>query len=199
MSSVATIAAVGTVVAANENRRSAKDAANKQITAANSANELEKYMYEQNRDDMQPYREAGYNALEQMQSGNAAQIAQSDPGYQFRLSEGMKAMNANASATGNRLGGAQAKALSQYAQDYASNEYGNAWNRLSSLAGIGNSATTNTANMGQNYSNSVSNNYMNAANASAASQIAATNATNNAINSGTTLYTMYRTKNPLEE
>ena len=52
-----------------------------------------------------------------------------DPGFQFRLNEGLKAIQRSASAKGTLLGGDTMKALERYGQDYASNEYGNAYNR----------------------------------------------------------------------
>lgn len=182
----------GTLLAGVLGSNATKDAANTQADASRAASQAQLDMYNQTRADLAPYRQAGYGALEQLQSGNAAQIAQSDPGYQFRLNEGMKALNANASATGNRLGGAQQKALAQYSQGYASNEYGNAWNRLANLAGIGTSATNSTANAGSNYTNAVSSNLMGAANANAAATMAQANNYGNMINNGTTLWAMYQ-------
>ena len=182
----------GTLVAGVLGSNATTEAAETQADAARAASQAQLDMYNQTRADLAPYRQAGYGALDQLQSGNAAQIAQSDPGYQFRLNEGMKALNANASATGNRLGGAQQKALAQYSQAYASNEYGNAWNRLANLAGIGTSATNSTANAGSNYTNAVSSNLMGAANANAAASMAQANNYGNMINNGTTLWAMYQ-------
>lgn len=51
-----------------------------------------------------------------------------DPGYQFRLSEAQRALTNYASAQGVR-GGDVIKALSDYASNYASSEYGNVYNR----------------------------------------------------------------------
>ncbi len=90
-----------------------------------------------------------------------------DPGVQFRLKENQKAIERAAASRGNVLGGATLKALSRYTQDYASNEYQNAFNRyqtersnkfgmLSSLAGVGQSAANTQASSSQNYANSVS-------------------------------------------
>jgi hypothetical protein len=53
---------------------------------------------------------------------------EADKGYQFRLSEGLKALQGSQAATGVS-GGAAAKAINNYAQDTASNEYGNAYQR----------------------------------------------------------------------
>lgn len=52
-----------------------------------------------------------------------------DPGYQFRLQQGEDAMLRNAAATGNLNTGGTLAALGNYAQDYASNEYNNVYNR----------------------------------------------------------------------
>ena len=52
-----------------------------------------------------------------------------DPGYQFRLQEGVKALERGAAARGRQLSGAQGKALTRFGQDYASGEYQNFLNR----------------------------------------------------------------------
>lgn len=52
-----------------------------------------------------------------------------DPGYNFRLSEGEKGANRTFSARGGLNSGAALKALERYRQDFASNEFGNAYNR----------------------------------------------------------------------
>jgi hypothetical protein len=54
---------------------------------------------------------------------------QNDPGYQFRLSQGLQALQNSAAAGGGLLTGATAKDINNYAQQYASNEYGNVYNR----------------------------------------------------------------------
>ena len=52
-----------------------------------------------------------------------------DPGYQFRLSEGSKALERAAAARGSLQGGGTLKALTRYSQGEASQEYQNAFNR----------------------------------------------------------------------
>lgn len=52
-----------------------------------------------------------------------------DPGYTFRLMEGEKGINRNLLARGGFDSGAALKELNRYTQDYASNEFGNAYNR----------------------------------------------------------------------
>lgn len=52
-----------------------------------------------------------------------------DPGYTFRMMEGEKGINRNLLARGGFDSGAALKELNRYTQDYASNEFGNAYNR----------------------------------------------------------------------
>ena len=54
---------------------------------------------------------------------------QADPGYAFRLKEGMNAMNATAAARGGLISGNALKAGQQYGQEMGSQEYQNAFNR----------------------------------------------------------------------
>ena len=54
---------------------------------------------------------------------------QADPGYLFRLSEGLKQLDSAAKARGGLLSGATLKGTQRYAQNAASQEYGNAYQR----------------------------------------------------------------------
>lgn len=54
---------------------------------------------------------------------------QNDPGYQFRLEQGQKAIERSAAARGGLLTGGTLKDLTNYGQDLASNEYGNVYAR----------------------------------------------------------------------
>lgn len=76
---------------------------------------------------------------------------QADPGYAFRMEEGLKGLQRAAAARGGALSGNALRAITQYGQDLASQEYGNAYNRflqqrqamlnpLQSMAGYGRSA-----------------------------------------------------------
>lgn len=55
---------------------------------------------------------------------------EADPGYAFRLAQGTKALENTAAARGNQLSGATLKAMSEYNQGQASQEYQNAYNRF---------------------------------------------------------------------
>lgn len=182
----------GAVIGAYANSQAANSAASAQTNAANNSRDAQLQMYNQTRTDNEPWRQAGMASLTQLQNGNILQNFQGDPGYQFRLDEGNKAINAAASARGLSNSGATMKALSRYGQDYASNEYNNAYNRqysrLSALAGVGQNATNQNQNAGMNYANQSSNSYGNVGNAQAANYMAQGNALNGAIQSGTNAY-----------
>jgi hypothetical protein len=81
-----------------------------------------------------PYTEAGKNALAQYQglapyqSFGMAQF-QTDPGYNFRMSEGIKALERSASARGLLQSGGTLKGITQFGQNLASQEYENAFSR----------------------------------------------------------------------
>lgn len=123
-------------------------AAQLQSDAANRALALQERMYTEGVARQQPYYQAGTNALAQMQGLTNAMPAafqytgqqpaafqfrpedlQLDPGYGFRLKEGLKALESSAAARGGLLSGGTGKALQRYGQDMASQEFGNAFNR----------------------------------------------------------------------
>ena len=115
-----------------------------------------------------------------------------DPGYAFRQSEGLKALDRSASARGGLLSGGALKGIQRFGQDLASQEYGNAFNRyqtnrsnqlnpLQSLMGAGQTATNTltTASMQQGQ-NSATNAY-NAGQARASGYVGSANALSGAL------------------
>lgn len=150
-----------------------------QTDAANQANATQKYIFDTQRTDYQPWREAGVKALAGLQDPNFGKDLTMDPGYQFRMDQGTNAINAAAAARGMGNSGATLKALARYGQDFASNEYNNAYNRtygrLSSLAGMGQGAVQGMAGAAQNYGNNVSQTQMGLGNAIASANIAQSN------------------------
>lgn len=70
---------------------------------------------------------------------NALSRFQASPGYQFRLQEGSNALDRSAASRGMSLSGAQTRAVQDYGQNIASNEFGNYTNALSGLSGAGES------------------------------------------------------------
>lgn len=73
---------------------------------------------------------------------------QNDPGYQFRLSQGLNALQNSAAARGGLLSSGTAKNINDYAQNSASNEYGNVYNRaLGTYQTNQNNFNTNNSNL----------------------------------------------------
>lgn len=149
--------------------RRASEAAN---AAADRELALRRQMYEEGVARQKPFYEAGVNALPGYLSGIApggelvrgftTADYQADPGYGFRMSEGMKALERSAAARGGLMSGATGKALTRYGQDVASQEYQNAYNRfrdtqglrrnaLAGVVGYGPTAAGAMTGSGQNY------------------------------------------------
>lgn len=188
----------------------AKDAAQKQREASDRANQIQWDMFQQQRTDQEPWRQAGASALGQMGDADfkrdfTTSDFQKDPGYDFRMQEGQKALERSAAARGGLQSGGTMKALAQYGQNFASNEYGNAYNRfnadrdrrynrLSSLAGVGQTANSQLGQAGMNYASQAGQNMMGAANAQGAAGMAQANGWANTLGGigkmGTDLYAM---------
>jgi hypothetical protein len=64
-----------------------------------------------------------------MRQPTAAEL-EMDPGYAFRMQQGMKALDRSASARGGLMSGGALKGIADYSQGLASQEYGNAYNRF---------------------------------------------------------------------
>jgi len=104
---------------------------------------------------------------------------QNDPGFQARLKLGEQALANSAAGRGDLLTGGTAAAANQFAQDYASNEYSNVYNRAlqnyqtrfnvfnqnranifnryASLAGLGQTSTNELVNAGLSTGSGISN------------------------------------------
>lgn len=192
--------AIGSLTGANKQAKAATQAANTQLEASREATKVQKDMYDQTRKDLMPYADAGRGSLSQLMGQMGpngyfnktynGQDIYSDPSYQFRLNEGLDAVQSGAAAQGGLLSGATLKALQGYGQDMASQEYQNAYNRfnadqtnrynrLSNIVGLGQNAAAQQGNAGMQTAQAVANNTMSGANAQAAGQIAAGNKTAN--------------------
>jgi hypothetical protein len=104
---------------------------------------------------------------------------QKDPGYKFRLRQGLKALDRTASARGGLLSGGALKAAEQFGQNLGSQEYGSAfdrynteqnnlfnrfqigqtnqYNRLASLSGMGQQTAQQLGQAGQQYAQNAGN------------------------------------------
>lgn len=139
--------AAATVASSLVGADAAKSAASTQASAADRAAELQNKQFERQVELQEPWRQAGINALNKIQSGDI--MGTRDPSYQFRLTEGLKALDRQAAARGGLISGGALKAAQRYGQDFASQEFGNAYNRLASLAGVGQTATNQLGQAGQ--------------------------------------------------
>ena len=159
---------------ANKQAGAAKDAANISAATTREQTQLQRDMFNEQKANQAPYLAAGANALAQLREGTAPggqftrsfgmQDFQQDPGYQFSLGEGLKAMGHRAGARGGLVSGQTMKEMENYRRNAALQEYGNAFNRyqtnranmlqpLQSLAGIGQTANNALAQGGQSYAN----------------------------------------------
>jgi hypothetical protein len=149
-------------------------AAKAQSAAAAKADATQRYIFDRNVELSEPWRDAGTNALAAMQYEMGLgempagyQGFTASPGYDFRRDEGNKAIERMAAARGLRLSGATLKDSARFTDGLASSEYGNHYNRLASMAGLGQSATGQQMNAGTNYANASSQNALAAGNARA--------------------------------
>jgi hypothetical protein len=159
----AVLGAGASLIGGNKQAKAAERAADLQAQAAQEATALQRQMYEQGVERQQPFLEAGtgfFNQLAALQRGGpgaAQNFLQMDPGYGFRMSEGLKALERSAAARGGLMSGATGKALQRYGQDVASQEYGAAYNRLANLANVGPQAAGVMSNLGQTYATNAGN------------------------------------------
>lgn len=99
------------------------------------------------------------------------------PGYQFGLQEGRGQLESSAAARGGLYSGATFKALQRYGNDYADQQgFTPYMNRLASLAGMGQTANAQNAQMGMNTVQGMGQNLMAAGNARASGLIGQGNA-----------------------
>lgn len=182
-------AAIGSGVGGS---RAASRAADVQERAAQQAADVQRDIFERQVQLQEPWRQAGINALAKMGTGFTGQVdLTQDPGYAFRMSEGMKALERGAAARGGLLSGGMLKGAQRFGQDLASQEYQNAYNRAlaqynttAALAGVGqtsaNALTGAAGQMGQNVSEAI----QNAAAARASGYVGGANALTGALGTG---------------
>lgn len=149
--------------------------ANRQAQAAERAADLGMQQYALMREDIRPQREAGYRALAVLEPQVVAPF-QATPGYQFRLGEGVRAIDRGAAARGMLDSGSRLRALMSYGQNVAADEYQNYLNRLFNLAGFGQQATVQSAASLAPFVSGAMQAAMNAGTASGAGLIGAANA-----------------------
>jgi hypothetical protein len=139
--------------------------ANAQAGAANHAADIQQHMYDTTRGDLLPFTQIGQGAAQQISSMSPFNFAptqaqlEATPGYQFNLSQGLKATQNGAAAQGLGSSGAALKGAATYASGLADttyqNQFSNALNtynsnlgRLQGLATLGESAGAQTGAIG---------------------------------------------------
>jgi len=133
--------------AASAQQAAAAQSADAQKRMAEQSIAAQREMFDIGRADLLPYREGGDAALNRLRSylgiggdttsplfGKYTQDFTmpdftTDPGYQFRLEQGMNALNRSAAARGMGMSGANIKGATEYGQNLGSQEYQNAYNR----------------------------------------------------------------------
>jgi hypothetical protein len=181
---------------------SGKKAADAQKDAAKQASNTQLEMFYQNREDLDPYRQIGGNALNVLSSmytgktydNETGELVEGEgpdyssfyesPDYKFAYDQGMKAVEQNMAKRGfgsANDSGATMKALARFGSGLASQNYANYKNSLQSLAGIGQSSTNTVANLGTQVANNVAANQKLAGDARASSYLNTGAAINNLI------------------
>lgn len=176
----AMIAGGATLASSLIGSNAASKAAKTQAGAADRAAELQREQFDRQVELQEPWRQAGINALNKMQSGDV--MGQMDPSYQFRLGEGLKALDRQAAARGGLISGGALKAAQRYGQDFASTEFGNAYNRLAGLAGVGQTATGAMSNAAGTYGANAGNLMTSAGAARASGYVGGANALTGGLN-----------------
>ena len=183
----------------------ANKAAKTQAGSADRAADLQYQQFERQVELQEPWRKAGEEALNKLiplaseykQFGT--QQFQADPGYAFRMSEGMKGLERSAAARGGLLSGSAMKGIQRFGQDLASQEYQNAFNRyqtertarlapLQSLAGVGQTSAQTLGQAGQTMASNVGEMMTSGAAARASGYVGQANALTGALNTGLNYY-----------
>jgi hypothetical protein len=179
----------------------AKKAAGTQAAAADRAMAQELAMYEQSREDLAPYREQGYTALKDIEGLKPLFTAQFgpdqmaqylDPSMEFRRRLGEQTTARMLNVGGGAISGNTLRGLEQFGQDFASTEYGNAFNRfqnertniyntLANIAGMGQQSVNTGVQAGQNFAAQQTGLLTGQAAAQAAGQVGAANAYSGAL------------------
>jgi hypothetical protein len=218
MSAVATAIVGAAVVGGVMSSQASKSAANTQADASDRATAAQQQALDRQLEMQRPFTEAGTTAVNQLSAmtqpgGTATQDFsyapfnyQADPGYQFRLDQGLKTMNATAAARGGLMSGAALKAGQQYGQSMGSQEYNASFGRylqnyansqntfqmnrnnlldpLKFLTNIGQAGASNQAANVGSFGSSQAANITGAGNAQAAGQIGSANAFTGAMGQG---------------
>jgi hypothetical protein len=174
--------------------KAAESASQLQYEATSDAAKQQREMFDILNAQQAPYREAGYGALNQINTmlpqftrefTSQDLIRNLDPSYQFMLQQGLgatgQAMNvggggSNVDLARQRFAQEYAKTGAQQAFNNYQSQQSNIYNRLSNLAGIGQAAQSQANTLGSNTANALSQLGIGGASALGAGQVGAANA-----------------------
>jgi hypothetical protein len=200
--------------------RASRRASRAQQQSADQSAQLQREMFDRQTELQEPFRQAGITSQNELMrmlgiGGDpnsqgygslgrqfSAADMEMDPGYGFRLSEGLKALDRTAAARGGMMSGAALKAAGRFGQDMASQEYMNAFNRaqalkserigaLGGLYGAGQMATNQVSNAAGQYGVNAGNMMMESGRARASGYIGSANAISNALGQAAMGYGMF--------
>lgn len=133
----------------------AENAEDAQFAASQQALAAQMKRYKEAQENLSPYMQSGEGANSIISrlfglDGQPADMSafEASPGYQFRLQQGLDALQNSAAARGGLFSGATGKAINDYAGQSASQEFDNYVNRLFGFSQQGNNTATNLANLG---------------------------------------------------
>lgn len=192
-----------------------RSAANKQADASKFATDTQWRMFDTINGQNQPFRDASYGALDKLQ--NFTKLNADDPNsfmhkfgaedlnsnlapnWQFAMDQGQGAARNAMNASGGMMSGNTLKGLQDYTigksgdlyqqafQNFTGNQT-NIFNRLATIAGIGQTANQTTANAGMNAAGNIGNSIQNMGAAQAAGQVGQANAISGALNNAGSWY-----------
>ncbi len=182
----------------------ANKAAKAQLQGAREGAAAEREMFERQVELQAPFREAGLNALPELVEASrytpfGMEQFQADPGYGFRLKEGLRALEGSAAARGGLLSGNTMRGIARYGQGLAADEYTNAFNRyqaeraarlnpLQSLTGMAQSSANTLSGAAGQLGTNLSNLAVGAGNARASGYAGMANALASGIGQGVNYY-----------
>jgi hypothetical protein len=207
--------AAASLVSGYMGSRSASRAADVQAQATQAAQDAQERIFERQVELQEPFRQAGINALNKLAplsdytKFGMDQFTQ-DPGYAFRLSEGMKGLERTAAARGGLLSGSTLKAAQRFGQDLASQEYQNAFNRyqteraaqlnpLQSLAGVGQTSANTLTGVAGAYGAQTGQNLQDIGSARASGYLGGQNALSSALGQAGQMYQYGQRTNALAD
>ena len=156
-----------TVYAGYQQSQAAQNAADAQSQSAQAQLQLQQRQYDQTRQDLMPYNQAGQSALSAQQDllglngGQSQQSAidqvQNSPLFQSLLQQGNTNLLQNAAATGGLRGGNTQAALAQYSPQLLNQLLTQKFSELGSLSSLGQNSAAQTGAYGQQNVNAQSN------------------------------------------